>query len=95
MRSSQPHESWLDSPVEHIRDARSLLLLKLLFLERRQADPGPLLHAQRARFEAIVARLRAAVNEASGFDRTLLSWRLESATAALRFIDRVVAAPRG
>jgi hypothetical protein len=48
-----------------------------------------LLHVQQARFEAIVARLRAAVNEASGFDRTLLSWRLESATAAVRFIDTV------
>src|SRR5262249_37037548 len=51
-------DAWLQTPVEHIRDARSQLLLKLLFLERRQADPGPLLVAQRARFEAIAERLK-------------------------------------
>lgn len=87
--------AWLDSPVEHIRDGRSLLLLKLLYLERRQADPTPLLHAQRARFEAIAERLETAANEASGFDRTLLRWRLETATAALRFIDSVIDQPSG
>jgi DNA-binding PadR family transcriptional regulator len=86
---------WLQTPVEHIRDARSMLLLKLLFLERRQADPGPLLAAQRVRFEAIAERLLTAADEASGFDRTLLSWRLETATAAMRFIDTVVDARDG
>ena len=35
---------WLRRPVEHVRDARSLLMLKLLFLSRRRADPEPLLH---------------------------------------------------
>jgi DNA-binding PadR family transcriptional regulator len=80
---------WLGTPVEHVRDARSLLLLKLLFLDRRGADPGPLLNAQRARFESIGERIRHSVNEARGFDQTLLKWRLESATAALRFIDSI------
>jgi PadR family transcriptional regulator AphA len=80
---------WLDTPVEHIRDGRSLLLLKLLFLDRSGADPRPLLNAQRERFEGIAERLQTAVNEASGFDRTLLSWRLETATAALRFIEAI------
>jgi DNA-binding PadR family transcriptional regulator len=32
---------WLHQPVEHVRDARSLLMLKLLFLSRRDADPAP------------------------------------------------------
>jgi hypothetical protein len=32
------------------------------------------------------------VNAASGFDHTLLSWRLETATAALRFINTVIEA---
>jgi DNA-binding PadR family transcriptional regulator len=83
---------WLGTPVEHIRDARSLLLLKLLFLERAAADPRPLLNAQRDRFERIAERLATAVHDASGFDHTLLSWRLETATAALRFIDTVIEA---
>lgn len=82
--------AWLSTPVEHVRDARSLLLLKLLFLTRSGADQRPLLNAQRERFEGIAERLETAVNEASGFDQTLLRWRLETATAALRFIDASV-----
>ena len=84
---------WLARPVEHIRDARSLLLLKLLFLDRRDLDPDPLLHAQRARFQQIAERLQASVDEADGFDQTLLRWRLETAAAALRFIDTMIAGP--
>lgn len=80
---------WLATPIEHVRDTRSLLLLKLLFLDRRQADTGPLLRAQRARFEQIAQRLQDAVDDADGFDQTLLKWRLETATAALRFIAAV------
>ena len=85
--------TWLATPVEHVRDARALLLLKLLFLDRSHADPAPLLHAQRERFGQIAERLGAAVEAAEGFDRTLLLWRLETATAAVRFID-TVSAPR-
>jgi DNA-binding PadR family transcriptional regulator len=81
---------WLDAPVEHVRDARSLLLLKLLFLDRSGADSRPLLNAQRERFEGIAERLQSAVDQASGFDQTLLKWRLENAAAALRFIDSIM-----
>ena len=84
---------WLTTPVEHIRDARSLLLLKLLFLDRRDRDSGPLLHAQRTRFESISDQLQIAIGEARGFDQTLLRWRLESAAAALRFIDTIIESP--
>ena len=38
---------WLATPVEHVRDARSALMLKLLFLDRRDKDPAELLAAQR------------------------------------------------
>jgi DNA-binding PadR family transcriptional regulator len=78
---------WLAEPVEHVRDARSVLMLKLLFLSRSEADPAPLLSSQRERFEALTQRLAAATDEASGFDQVLLRWRLESTTAAVRFID--------
>jgi DNA-binding PadR family transcriptional regulator len=84
---------WLGSPVAHVRDARSLLLLKLLFLDRRDLDPTRLLEAQRARFQQIAARLQAAVDEAEGFDQTLVKWRLETAATALRFIDTISDGP--
>jgi DNA-binding PadR family transcriptional regulator len=82
---------WLIQPVEHVRDARSLLMLKLLFLARRNADPGPLLAAQSERFSAHAERLEAAVQAAQGFDRALLRWRLETTTAAVRFTDAMLA----
>lgn len=84
---------WLASPAAHIRDARSLLLLKLLFLDRRELDPTPLLNAQRASFQQVAERLQAAVDEAEGFDQTLVKWRLETAAAALRFIDAIIDGP--
>ena len=37
---------WLAEPVEHVREVRSLFLLKLLFLERQGSDPQPLIEAQ-------------------------------------------------
>jgi DNA-binding PadR family transcriptional regulator len=81
---------WLRQPVEHVRDARSLLMLKLLFLNRRGADPEPLLIAQRERFAKVAEGLGTAVDEAEGFDRALLLWRLESTTAAVRFVERML-----
>jgi DNA-binding PadR family transcriptional regulator len=84
---------WLGAPVEHVRDARSLLLLKLLFLDRRGTDPRPLLTAQREQFNRIAERLETAVSETRGFDQTLLRWRLETVTAALRFIEAIIEQP--
>jgi DNA-binding PadR family transcriptional regulator len=83
---------WLAEPVEHVRDARSLLMLKLLFLARGNGDPAPLLTAQRERFENLAGRLTVAVDDADGFDQVLLRWRLESTTAAIRFIDGLLGA---
>jgi DNA-binding PadR family transcriptional regulator len=82
---------WLTEPVEHVRDARSLLMLKLLFLARGDIDPLPLLHAQRDRFRVLAEALTEAVPGADGFDRTLALWRLESTSAALRFVETMLA----
>jgi DNA-binding PadR family transcriptional regulator len=84
---------WLRQPVEHVRDARSLLMLKLLFLTRREADPAPLLAAQRDRFVTLASRLAEAAEEAEGFDRALVLWRLENTTAAVRFVEAMLAEP--
>jgi DNA-binding PadR family transcriptional regulator len=84
---------WLDEPVEHPRDARSLLMLKLLFLERRDADSSPLLHAQRGRFVEVARGLEASLSEAesNGFASTLALWRLENVRAGVRFVDDLLA----
>ena len=82
---------WLRQPVDHVRDARSLLMLKLLFLTRREADLAPLLTAQRALFAELAERLERAANEVDGFDRALVLWRLESTTAAVRFVEAMLA----
>jgi DNA-binding PadR family transcriptional regulator len=36
---------WLAEPVDHVRDVRSLLLLKLVFAERLDVDARPMLLA--------------------------------------------------
>ena len=82
---------WLREPVTHVRDARSLLMLKLLFLTRRDADPRRLLVAQRDQFSSLVASLSDAVRAADGFEYALLLWRLEATTAAVRFTEAMLA----
>jgi DNA-binding PadR family transcriptional regulator len=80
---------WLVEPVEHVRDARSELMLKLLFLDRAGRDPAPLLAAQHERLSAQAGELESAVAAAEGFARTLALWRLESTRAAIRFVGAV------
>jgi DNA-binding PadR family transcriptional regulator len=84
-------DEWLQQPVDHVRDARSLLMLKLLFLGKRDDDVAPLLTAQRDRFTQSAERLEAAVDGAEGFERTLLLWRLHNTDAAIRFAEAVLA----
>lgn len=82
---------WLREPVSHVRDARSFLMLKLLFLTRRDADPAPLLKAQGARFAAHAERLATALEQSQGFDRALLLWRLHNTSAAIQFTETMLA----
>jgi PadR family transcriptional regulator AphA len=79
--------NWLIEPVEHVRDARSELLLKLLFLDRRGAAPDTLLEAQRDRFHEQERELRTTLDASDGFSRTLALWRVENTAAAVRFVD--------
>lgn len=83
--------AWLRRPVDHLRDVRSLFMLKLALLDRRGEDPRPLLRAQRRRFAPLVAALEERTTSSTGFDRVLATWRMESARAALRFVDGISA----
>lgn len=84
-------EAWLTTPVRHVRDVRSHLLMKLALLDRAGRDPGDLLLRQRAVLEPIVAAIHAERAEGGGFDVTLLAWRRATAAAALSFLDDVMA----
>ena len=81
---------WLDTPVEHVRDIRSHLLLKLALLDRAGADPADLLRRQRAVLEPIAQAIEAEPPPRGGFDATLLAWRRSTAAAALEFLDAIV-----
>jgi DNA-binding PadR family transcriptional regulator len=45
---------WLDTPVEHLRDVRSALLLKLTIAERLDHPTATLVERQRTRFDPLL-----------------------------------------
>jgi DNA-binding PadR family transcriptional regulator len=83
----QASAAWLGTPVRHIRDVRSELMVKLALLDRSGADPRALLTAQREQLAPIADALAERLGSAAGFDRTLALWRYETVSAALRFLD--------
>jgi DNA-binding PadR family transcriptional regulator len=83
---------WLAEPVEHVRDLRSALLLKLLFAERCGADRVALLSAQR---ELLAETITALGGGDRGFDETLRSFRRETARAGQRFVEGELARHSG
>ena len=82
---------WLDTPVEHVRDIRSHLLIKLALLHRAGRDPAGLLKRQRAALDPIAQAIEARQADLDGFDAILLAWRRATAVAALAFIDDISA----
>jgi DNA-binding PadR family transcriptional regulator len=86
----QAAEHWLAMPVEHIRDIRSHLLLKLALLHRAGDDPTDLLERQRAALDPIARAMDVQQAELDGFDAILLAWRRATAAAALGFLDDII-----
>jgi DNA-binding PadR family transcriptional regulator len=80
-------EHWLAEPVEHVRDVRSLLLLKLIFAERAGVDPRGMLGAQHEAIAAALTSLEARMRASAGSETILLRFRLESTRAVLRFVE--------
>ncbi len=81
---------WLAAPVQHIRDIRSHLLLKLALLHRVGGDPAELIRRQREVLAPIAAAIDAEAPDDS-FDATLLAWRRANAAAAIAFLDDIAA----
>ena len=80
-------EGWLDEPVKHVLDIRSVRMLKLLIHHRAASTDVELLGAQSRLITSQIARLRRHHGEARGFERTLLQWRIHVAEATERFLD--------
>jgi PadR family transcriptional regulator AphA len=77
--------AWLVTPVEHLRDVRSALLLKLVLLERLAIDPEPLIRTQRAAFAERIDQLRGDTTP----ENVVALWRRHSAAAVVSFLDEL------
>ena len=91
----QAAERWLDSPVQHVRDVRSHLLLKLALLDRAGRDPTGLLIRQKQVLAPIAAAVQAERPDHPGFDSTLLAWRRATTAATMSFLDDITPAGHG
>ena len=76
---------WLHTPVGHLRDLRSELLLKVVLAADNDIDIADTLAAQRAQVDEFLATL----GPPSSTTDVVALWRHESAIAALRFLDRL------
>lgn len=78
--------TWLRTPVAHLRDLRSELLLKLVLAEQNGIDIGQMLDRQRGIVDGHARSLATTAREQPD---VVSSWRLESARAAQRFLDQL------
>lgn len=79
---------WLHTPVAHLRDLRSELLLKLVIADVCEIEVSDMLDRQRHHIEQLAATL-AAKTDADGPTDVVAMWRSESSQAALRFLARL------
>ena len=82
---------WLQTPVPHLRDLRSQLLLKLVIADICEIDITEMLHQQHAHILSLVEVLADAETNAE-IDDVVGLWRAESSRGALRFVERLPAA---
>jgi hypothetical protein len=73
--------------VDHPRDIRSELLVKLALRDRIGTDNSDLLRRQHAQLAPISAALTDRLRAATCLQRTLALWRSESLSATLRFLE--------
>ncbi len=83
---------WLETPVEHVRDVRTELLVKLALLARAGHEPQLLVERQIAHLAPVVDAVSARP-KGEGFDLVLARWRREQALAVDRFLRSLVRAP--
>lgn len=84
---------WLAEPVDHMREVRSLLLLKLVLIERAGLDNRPLLEAQLALTLPAIATLEARLRRSIGTENIFVRFRLESTRSVAHFIESMLEDP--
>lgn len=77
---------WLDAPIEHLRDVRTELLVKLALRERAGMPNRPLILNQQAHFADTIDALTTTADDEDLVD----VWRRESARAVRRFLDEAL-----
>ncbi len=82
---------WLDRPVDHPREVRTELLVKLLLRARRGRPLAPLARDQLARFAGTADALEQRAAAAEGPERVVARWRVESIGAIRRTLEAIVA----
>ena len=82
---------WLQTPVEHLRDLRSELLLKIALAERCGVAIDEMLVAQRQRLDEQSQSLAVmAFDQTGAVVDTVSLWRYEATQAGRRFLARLV-----
>lgn len=77
-------DSWLNSPVEHLRDVRTELVLKVMMRNRFQLPQKEFLKRQRDHFAPLIQAI-----ETSKDSSPVGLWRKESATAVMRYLSEL------
>jgi PadR family transcriptional regulator AphA len=80
---------WLSTPVPHLRDLRSELLLKLIIAKHCDIDVSAMLIRQRAHIEQLARALREQTTGSTDPVDVVALWRSESSEGALRFLTRL------
>jgi PadR family transcriptional regulator AphA len=81
---------WLDEPVEHPRDVRSTLLVKLALRVRSGAPLTPLARRQLDVFQIVHEGLGRRRSRSDGVEQLELQWRYEANEAIQRFLKAVI-----
>jgi DNA-binding PadR family transcriptional regulator len=82
-RGRKALRTWLDTPVEHLRDVRGALMLKLVLLEQLGLQRHHLVEAQLDAFHDLLQERRAAPAPHD----VLATWRHHSASAIAAFLQ--------
>jgi PadR family transcriptional regulator AphA len=82
-------KTWIETPVEHLRDVRTELLVKLFLRDRAGIGNEPLLARQLELFDPAIDALTSTHRD----DDLVGLWRRESARAVRRFLDQALHPP--